>query len=425
MNVNDGICVGIDLCADYSQLSYCKLNNEEPVSVEFYTNTSKSNLFTPTVVSKTIGMEQWYAGDEADTSGKLGEAVLVKDLLRKVVDKNPVQVDDVTIMPLDLLNIFFGYLLQAAKADADCDNILMVSVTLRDYNISVLKAVVKSLENLGIERDRIITSSHDESYIYYTINQSEDLWKNDVFLFDYDDMGLVTKRFYIAPGSGQRIVMVHSEDYTEEVSAKLIENTASGEYLDRRLLEIATKLFEKKNISTVYLTGKYFSDEIDMPDFIKFICERRRVFAGNNLYCKGACFQARQAVTDCGPKDMLLACRERITTGIEMKISDHGKDKILKMVKPGVNWFGADCSYEFIVDNIDEIEIFLSPVDSMEKQVVKVSLADFPDRKNKTMRIAISFSFTSDSRCYMMVKDMGFGEFFASSGMVINEELLL
>ena len=82
-------------------------------------------------------------------------------------------------------------------------------------------------------------------------------------------------------------------------------------------------------------------------------------------------------------------------------------------------------SYLIIVDDMDELEIFLSPLGTREKQLVRVPLGDFPKRPEKATRITVSFSFTSDSRCHMMVKDKGFGEFFLSSGIVMNEELLL
>jgi hypothetical protein len=94
-----------------------------------------------------------------------------------------------------------------------------------------------------------------------------------------------------------------------------------------------------------------------------------------------------------------------------MKISDSGRDKILRMIRPGINWFGAECSYDFIVDDMKELELFLSPVDTKEKQVVRISLENFPIRPNKTTRVTLSLSFTSDSRCHLMLKDRGFGEF--------------
>ncbi len=415
-------CVGIDLGSDYSQVSYYNYQNKEPVSVNFEGQEWKYRV--PTTVSKTIGRSEWFAGDEAVHSAKLGEAVLVEDLLKKAADKNPVRVDDTSVMPIELLERYLDYIIQLVKAEGGSEVVDRVCITLADYNISVLNVIVKAMENIGISRDRLVTSSYDESFIYYAVSQKEELWKNDVFLFDYDEAGLAVKRMYIVNERGTRIVMVHTDEFYDELSYDVWENKLSAEYLDDKLYQIAMKLFNKRNISTVYLTGIAFADDIKLPSFINYICDRRRVFAGNNLYCKGACYQAFADITG-GLKDVMLACKERITTGIEMKISDRGRDKILRMVRPGINWFGADCEYDFIVDNAEAVEIFLSPVDTREKQLVRVPLSDFPDRPAKATRITVSFSFTSDSRCHMMVKDRGLGEFYNSSGRVINEELLL
>ncbi len=416
------LSVGIDLQSDYSQISIYNYQGGEPVSVEF--SGAERRYRVPTAISRMIGKDEWFMGDEAVNSVKLGEAVEIKDILKKAADKNPVMVEDTSVMPIELLAMFFNYLIQTAKLAAQADSVGAVCITLEDFNISVLNVAVKAMESIGISRDRLTLSSHDESFVYYALSQKPELWKNDVYLFDYGRRGLTAKRLYIANERGVRIAMVHTDDYREEVPFELSENTLSVEYLDDRLRETAAKLFEKKNISTVYLTGEVFKDEINFPGFLKFVCDRRRVFAGSNLYCKGACYQAVELATGEGP-DVMLACAQRITTGIEMKICDRGRDKILRMVKPGINWFEAGCEFDFIVDGTDELEIFLSPVDTREKQLVRIPLTDFPKRPDKASRITVSFSFTSDSRCHMMVKDRGFGEFFASSGRVINEELLL
>ena len=415
-------CVGIDLGSEYSQVSYCDYQNKEPVSVDFEGQTWRYR--TPTVVSKTIGREEWFAGDEALHGAKLGEAVPVDNLLKKAADKKPVTVDDTSVMPIKLLEVYLDYLLQSAKSAGGSESVDRVCVTVEDYNISVLNVIVKAMENIGLSRDKLETSSRYESFIYYAVSQKEELWKNDVFLFDYDKAGLAVKRMYTANERGNRIIMVHTDSFYDELSYQVWENKLSAEYLDDKLYQLAMRLFDRKNISSVYLTGVVFADDINLPSFINYICDRRRVFAGNNLYCKGACYQAYAGVFGM-PRDMILACRERITTGIEMKISDRGRDKILRMVRPGANWFGADCEYDFIVDNAEAVELFLSPIDSREKQLVRVPLTDFPERPGKTTRITVSLSFTSDSRCHVMVKDRGFGEFYASSGRVINEELLL
>ncbi|MGN0378719.1 MAG: DUF5716 family protein [Butyrivibrio sp.] len=423
MSEGDNIfSVGIDLCSDCSQVSYSN-GGESPVSVEFMGNDEKYSI--PTVVSKTIGRDEWFAGHDAINSAKLGEAVLVEDLLKKAADKNPVNVDDRPVMPIELLKTYLGYLISLAQTAGKSEKVDKICVTFDEFNISVLNVVQKALEMSGIDKQNIMLACHDESYIYYAISQQEELRNGDVFLFEYGEEGLIVKNMYMVNERGTRFVMIHSDDFSEDISYKPVTNPLSGEYLDTLLTQAAEQVIGRRHASAIYLTGKAFNGEINFPEFIKYLCDRGRVFAGQNMYCKGACYQAFEQEAGGRYNDMMLACAERITTGIEIKISDRGREKMLRMVRPGVNWFGADCSYDFIVDDIKELEVFLSPVDTSEKQLVKVPLDDFPKRPVKATRISVSFSFTSDSRCHMMVKDMGFGEFFASSGRVINEELLL
>lgn len=411
------------MCDDYSQVSFMKTGLEEPESVDFTGLEFKYRI--PTVVGKTLGKDEWYAGDEALKGEKLGEACVVRNLFRLSLDKNPVVVDDVTVMPIELISKYLDYLIQAARTAGNAEKVDSVCITFADYNISMLNMVAGALQMLGYSEDEYTFSSHDESFIYFSMSQKNELWKNDVFLFDYTLEGMVVKRMYITGNFGQRLAMVHTDDYTNELPYDLAINNLSSEYLDNRLSGIAAALFEKKNISTVYLTGMGFDGEFDLPAFVKCICDRKRAFVEPNLYCRGACFEAMEQCGLVSLKDVMLACPNRVTTGIEMKISDRGRDKILRMVRPGVNWYFADCSFDFIVDEARELEIFISPLDGTEKQVVRIPIGEFADRPGKTTRINVNFSFTSDSRCHLMVKDLGFGEFFASSGIVINEELLL
>ena len=420
---NKLFCVGIDLCSEFSQVAYFNYRDTEPVSVDFQDMELKYQI--PTVVCKTIGREEWSAGMEAVRINKSGDGVLVDGLLDKAADKNPVNVENVVIMPIELIKIYLDYLLQMARKAGGSDTIDKVCITVEDFNISILNVIAKALEELGIDREHYEIISHGESFIFYTLNQKHELFKGDVMLFDYSRRGLNVNRMYIANERGIKIVMIQSDDFSSEIPYSLSENKASVDLLDERLKEAAQKTMEKHNVTSVFLIGRGFSDDIKLQDFIKYVCNRKRVFAGQNLYAKGACYAASNGLLTNSVRDYLIACAQRITTGIEMKISDRGRDKILRMIRPGINWFGADCSYDFIVDDMKELEIFLSPVDTKEKQLVRISLEDFPVRPNKATRITLSLSFTSDSRCHLMVKDRGFGEFYQSSGSVINEELLL
>ena len=423
METNKVFCVGIDLCKEFSQVTYFTTKENEPVSVDFSGLVQKYQI--PTAVSKTIGKEEWFAGDDAVKSAKLGEAELVEDLLAKAAEKNPINVDDIVIMPIEILKIYLDYLLQIARMAGQSDYMDKVCITVEDFNISVLNIIKKAMNELGVDDDHLEILSHKEAYIHYVLNQKPEIWRGDVVLFDYNTSGLSVHRMYMAVERGNKIIMVNTDEFFEEVPYSLSENQLSVDLLDTRLKEAAKHAMERHNVTSVFLIGRGFGDDIKLPDFIKYVCDRKRVFAGQNLYAKGAAYAAAEGILVNKVRDYLLACSERITTGIEMKILDRGRDKILRMVKPGVNWFKADCSYDFIVDNATEMELFLSPVDAKDKQVVRLSLEDFPKRINKATRITVSLSFTSDSRCHLMIKDKGFGDFFASSGTTINEELLL
>lgn len=417
------IIAGIDLCKNYSQASFYNWNDKEPESVILSDTNHKYQI--PTTVCKIKGKEQWFVGDEAEKCGILGEGIIIDDILDKVARKDPLVIDDMTVMPMELLQLLLDYLIQSIKQAAGADTINVVCVSIEDYNISVLNVIAGALEKLGIPKECQIMSSHTESFIYYAMSMKPDLWKSDVALFDYTEEGLHFHRMSILKERGMKLIVSGFDDYSDKLPYELTQNEASLELLDDRLKEIAMEQLDKVVYSSVYLTGAGFENENDTPGFINYICNRRRAFAGQNLYSKGACYQA---YNECYPlefKDYILACKERITTGIEIKISDRGRDKILRMIRPGINWCNADRSFDFIVDDIKEMELFLSPVDSKEKQLVKFALDDFPSRPNKATRITLSLSFTSDSRCHVMVKDRGFGEFFPSSGRVINEDILL
>ena len=143
MNIKKPIYVGIDFCNDFSQVSYYNFTDNEPVSVGFSAPDNGYNI--PSVISKTIGKEQWFAGDEAKNSAALGEAVSVDNLLVKARERNPVTVDDISYMPADLIGIFLNEILQSVKIAAGVDEIEKVCITLENFNISILNIIAESM----------------------------------------------------------------------------------------------------------------------------------------------------------------------------------------------------------------------------------------------------------------------------------------
>ena len=52
-------------------------------------------------------------------------------------------------------------------------------------------------------------------------------------------------------------------------------------------------------------------------------------------------------------------------------------------------------------------------------------MSDFPDRPNKTTRVAITLAYINENQCDVMVEDLGFGEFFKATGMVAKESIII
>ena len=78
-----------------------------------------------------------------------------------------------------------------------------------------------------------------------------------------------------------------------------------------------------------------------------------------------------------------------------------------------------------IVDDSQEMELLIEPLSGGEKEVLKVPLDIFPKRKNYSVRIQLKLLFMDEQTCKIMISDMGFGDFFASSGYEIEQVIHL
>lgn len=412
--------IGIDLRNDYSQVCYFNVAKGEPESVSF--KPPASDLRVPTVVLREYNNESgWMAGEVAVSCSAIGEGVLFDGLLDAAKNGKTVTKNNISATPAQLIMVYLTFLVQSAtRAFGRDETPDRICISIEDYCKQTLDVLDEAVRMMGISKDKIIYSSHVEAFVYYALSQKRDLWKNDNVVFDYGKDGLIYSRMGTAPYGGSTIVMSERIDLRSQVGY-----TADGDEIEDTLLRKAKELFDGKLISTVYLTGEGFEGSFSCDRFINFVCNKRRAFAGQNLYVKGACYQAYEMSVGDKLKDCIVCCNERIPAGIEMKICDRGVDKILRMVRPGVNWYMAGCSYDFIVDDCRELEIFLSPVGRRDKRQIKIPLTDFPVRDDKASRITVSLDFTDDTYCHLTVEDKGFGEFVKSSGRVIKEDILL
>lgn len=328
----------------------------------------------------------------------------------------------------DRLTEMIGYLVQTACKYCGQEEIDRLVVTAESFDITVLDALAAACSRIGSICDKVEFISHEESFAYYAFHMHRDLWLNGVVLFDYSENGFFGCRMHMAKIKNKNII-VQTKDSRSAADVLLEALKIADRYeglkaVEEELLVYAREVLEGETASGVYLTGAGF-DTAQLPDaFLKYICNRHRVFAGQNLYVKGACYAAYDALEQSSAQ-FLVACRNRLPATIDMDIVERGADKIFRVAEAGTNWYSASRSVDFIVDDCDKITLHIEPASGEKKYDETVDLSDFPYRQDKTLRIGVTFEFTGDDRCNISVVDKGFGDFVQSSGKVVYKTLAL
>ena len=183
---------------------------------------------------------------------------------------------------------------------------------------------------------------------------------------------------------------------------------------DASFAQIAAGQMNGHVVSAVYLVGEGFEGGW-LKESLNLICRGRRAFMGKNLYSKGACYAA--AVKD-GKMDwnFVYMGDNEMKVNVSLKVSNLGKTELYTLISAGDNWYETFGECEVILDGSPEIDFWLQPPDSREARLEKIELADLPGRPSKTTRLRITAKPLSDSKVQIVMKDMGFGSFFKSTG---------
>ncbi len=300
-----------------------------------------------------------------------------------------------------------------------------ICFTLKDFYMDNLCAISMIMKRLGIDDDKWSVISHDESFALYAYSQKKELYSASVLLLDYGENGIdaILLNKTKATSLNKDIVMENTYDISNESVSAAFTGSISLDEASDCIIEWLSDIFSKYSVSSLYLTGEGFNCESYPDRLTKFLCMRRKVFAGQNLFVKGAVYYCLKDSDKESLNNLLLACKNRVTTGIEVQITDRGIVKRLRIIKPGVNWYMAYRKMDFILDDINKITLIMKPCNDSAEYTEEIDISEIPYRKGKMTRISMEIAFVSDSRCVVTVTDKGFGQFVKSSGAVIVKEI--
>lgn len=282
---------------------------------------------------------------------------------------------------------------------------------------------VKAAKSLGISEGSIQMEGPGEASVYFALSQQRELWYNDVVFFDFSAAGFIYRRFHIQKEMKQNFVEMEQQDFSDSFHIEDLDSQEGREQADKDFLELAGKLFQKRLISAVYLIGDGFYGEEWGPNSLKFICQRRRVFKGLNLYTKAAAFAAYDRVCQKAFDSFVFICPERVKASVGIRIVHKEEPRLLNLVKAGSNWYQARACIECIPDETAEMEFVITPYGTRKELVETISLKEFPYRGRRMTRLMVTLVFLNDKRCLIQVKDLGFGMFAAPSDILLRREL--
>ena len=403
------IILGYDLNEKYCQISFYDETKEEPETLE----TETDNYQIPLMLG--YYKEKWVYGKEAKRLAALQEGITVTDIFEKAVRQEKVKVGSRKRDGVWLLAKFIKLTLE------EYDEISFLTFSVPYTNIDMSKMLKGIGHYLGIPKERVCVQDYKESFCQYMFYQPKELWQYESALFycDAKEIRAYMLRRLNAIGVKERELFVTVEEVANAQMRELaaiypILNKDQAKDADDRFKTFIQSVFEKKVVSSVYLTGEGFENNW-YPNSRRTLCNGRRAFQGNNLYSKGACYAAYNKAVEHLDGPVYLD-ETKMTEQICLKLRVKGVDEWHPIVSWGTRWYEGDRQFEILLEDTEDIEIHVESLMNRDMEVMKIPLEGLPKRGNYTLRLQVSVIFIDEKTCRITWKDVGFGAFFEPSG---------
>ncbi len=403
--------IGYDLGNLYSQISYCGVNGNEPETASAVMGTEQYNI--PTALCKRRGVGQWFYGKEALKYAGQEDGILLENIYQLALSGEPVQIDNESFDPAALLTLFVKRSLSLLSMEVKPADIRAFMFTVENLDMRTVEVLSTVAAGLQIAPECVFFQSYRESIYQYVIHQPKELWVHQVLVFDYHEK----LKAYLLESNNRttpKVVFVEKQEFSHLTRMERSEEQKREQ--DLRFLEVAEQMCRDRIVTTVYLLGDGFKDNW-ADQSLKFLCRGRRVFQGNNLYSKGACYGAleKQNPTDINAMQVFLG-EDKLKANIGMKILRQGVESYYAVLDAGINWYEVRSQFEVIINEGKQLSFIVTSLTGGVVTEETIFLEGLPERPERTTRLLIQIRMISARQVQFTVTDMGFGELFPASG---------
>lgn len=412
-----GGILGMDLDDWSAQISFWLPGAQTPETIS--TGDGEEDRI-PAVLCRRTDRDVWTYGKEALETARRGGGVLADRLLSRALAGEQLEIGGEWFEAAALLALFIkrslsllGGAMRPEKAD-------FFMFTLERVDRQALEMVERIALLLSLPPERVSCQSRAESFFFYNISQPEELWRHSCLICDFGGERLKTLLLEVNRHTRPATVTVAQEEHPE------LERQDNREEMDEAFLSIFCSVSDGRIIDTVYLIGDGFAGEW-YPKTLAVMCRNRRVFQGNNLYSKGACYggKAKRPGGGVSGREYVYLGSDMLRVNVGLLTEKRGKETCLSLLDAGMNWFDARGECEFLLDADHTFTLRLTPVSGKKLREVVVTLSGVPERPPFATRIFLAASCPDAETVRLRMEDRGFGEFFPSSGLAWEESLPL
>ncbi len=414
----DRFVVGLDVNDSFAQVSVCKVDSDNPSTLSLTEGSEDFNV--PLYMLKRRSDGSWLFGNEAKEAED--EGVLVDNLFARAREKKTVRIDREEYLAKDIFLLFLKKVLLMFPVMVTPDKILSITITLKEANSDTIIMLQELPSLIKVNPDVLHFITYEESYFYYMLYQPSELQNHNILLFDTSGDKLrsysLMRNFFKSPG----VATVEVKEYVNFPAEAPMEYE-KGER-DSLFLRIASELCNSTVYSGVYLIGQCFYSDW-ASESLQYLCKGRKVFKGNNLFSKGACFAAKEKLQPSGKENKIQYLgndRLKVTIGVE---TDDAPKEMIPLIEGGSQWFESIGRCELILKETDKISIYLSYLYNNYVARGEITLPGLNTSNNRITRVSVEVKMISEDTALFKVWDMGFGELFPSTGKDWEQELKL
>ncbi|MCQ2549140.1 MAG: DUF5716 family protein [Lachnospiraceae bacterium] len=414
--------VGYEITEKKVQISYLQVGKDTPETVS--TTVGIEDYDIPLALFKAYGESQWYFGKEAiERAETVGEGVFLENLLDLATKEELIPVENESYNGVALLALFirrsFSYLPFFSKADS----IGGITFVLPELTEERIQSMRQALDILKLQNMEVRFIGKQESFYHYNMHTDPVLWKDRVYLYEMQGNQLSSLCMEQNRRTKPIVITVQSKEYPPFVGEMALDDRTK-EWWDQEFFKLAKTDLEEKEASTIYLIGDGFAGNW-YSQSLQYLCNNRRVFAGNNLYSRGACFFLQDLSDTDKQRTTVFLGEDKVLANVGVEVSAKGEPSYLSLIEGGQSWYHCSGSFHLILWESNRLVIKITPLDGKDVREVAMVLRGLPAEENRGCRIHLQVKMKNRREMTITVEDLGFGDYFPSTNQVFTENFEL